>query len=223
MLNHLPWYVLLLAIVNWIAVERKWVWVEYITKPGTMILLLLWVGLNAPINGLLFWFVLGIVLSLGGDIFLMLPGNFFIPGLISFLFAHVAYIIGLNLDGWLFNWHSTVYFLGIAAISIWLYQRLRSGMAQKDQRALQLPVLFYVLVISVMVYSALMTGWRDSWTGIPAVLVSIGGVLFLTSDGMLAWDMFVRPLSHAPLWVMVTYHLGQMGIILGAVLMALNR
>jgi len=223
MLNHLPWYVLLLAIVNWIAVERKWVWVEYITKPGTMLLLLLWVGLNAPINGLLFWFVVGIVLSLVGDIFLMLPGNFFIPGLVFFLCAHVAYIIGLNIDGWLLNWYSAVYFLGIAAISIWLYQRLSSAMAQKGKQALRIPVLFYVLVISVMVYSALMTGWRDSWIGFPAVLVSIGGVLFLTSDGMLAWDMFVCPISHTPLRVMVTYHLGQLGIILGAVLMVLNR
>jgi alkenylglycerophosphocholine/alkenylglycerophosphoethanolamine hydrolase len=223
MLNHLPWYVILLAVVNWVAVECKWKRVEYSAKPGTMVLLLIWVGLNAEINGVLFWFILGIVLSLGGDIFLMLPGNFFIPGLISFLFAHVAYIIGLNIDGLIINLHSAVYFTGIAVISFWLYERLALAMTVKGQQALRLPVLIYVLVISIMVYSALMTGWRDGWIGFPAVLVSIGGVLFMTSDGMLAWDMFVRPRSHAPLRVMVTYHLGQLGIITGAVLMVLNR
>lgn len=223
MFNHLPWYVILLAVVNWAAVEFRWKWVEYITKPGTMLLLLLWVGLNAEINGYLCWFVLGIILSLGGDISLMLPKNFFIPGLVFFLCAHLAYIVGLNIDGLLVNWHSAVYIMGIAAISYWLYRRLYLAMAQKGQQNLRLPVLIYVFVISVMVYSALMTGWRDNWIGLPAAMVSIGGVLFLTSDGMLAWDMFVRPISHAPLRVMVTYHLGQLGIITGAVLMVLNR
>jgi uncharacterized membrane protein YhhN len=43
-------------------------------------------------------------------------------------------------------------------------------------------------------------------------------VLFYASDSMLAWDRFLKPLSHARLRVMVTYHLGQIGIILGATL-----
>lgn len=101
--------------------------------------------------------------------------------------------------------------------------RVQVEMGRRQYQALTLPVLVYALVISVMVYSALMTGWRDGWIRLPAVLVSIGGVIFLISDGMLAWDMFVRPFPHAPLRAIVTYHLGQLGIIAAAVLMALNR
>jgi uncharacterized membrane protein YhhN len=56
---------------------------------------------------------------------------------------------------------------------------------------------------------------------LPAALVSAGSVLFYASDGMLAWDRFINPLSHARLRVMVTYHLGQFGILGGALLMAL--
>ena len=33
-----------------------------------------------------------LLFSLGGDVFLMLPGNYFIPGLASFLVAHLFYI-----------------------------------------------------------------------------------------------------------------------------------
>ncbi len=222
MFDHWPWYVILMALINWVAVERKWKWVEYIAKPGTMILLLLWVGLNADLGGVLLWFTLGGVLSLCGDVFLMLPGNFFIPGLVSFLLAHVSYIIGLNSDDLIFTWQSAIFILGIAAISYWLFGRLASAMRAKGQQSLKLPVLIYVLVISLMVFSALSTGWRANWMHLPAVLVSIGAVLFYASDSMLAWDKFIQPLSHARLRVMVAYHLGQLGIIVGAVLMALG-
>ncbi len=222
MFDHWPWYVLLMAFVNWVAVERKWKWVEYIAKPGTMLLLLLWVSLNAGLGGALLWFTIGGILSLFGDVFLMLPGNFFIPGLVSFLLAHVSYIVGLNADGLDLPWQSVIFLLGLAAISYWLYGKLASAMNAKGQQSLKSPVLVYVLVISLMVFSALLTGWRAPWLGLPALLVSLGAVLFYASDGQLAWDKFVQPLPHARLRVMVTYHLGQLGIFAGAVLMALG-
>lgn len=221
MINHWPWYVFIMALINWVAVERKWKWVEYIAKPGTMILLLLWVGSNAGLGGGLFWFLLGGVLSLFGDVFLMLPGNFFIPGLLSFLLAHVSYLVGLNINGLLFNWQSAIFLAGISATSFWLFTRLAASMKAKKQAEFQLPVLVYVIVISLMVFSALMTGWRDNWPMLPAALVSAGSVLFYASDGTLAWDRFIKPLPHARLRVMVTYHLGQFGILGGALLMAL--
>ena len=221
MINHWPWYVFIMAIINWVAVERKWKWVEYIAKPGTMILLLIWVASNAGLGGAMLWFVIGGVLSLFGDVFLMLPGNFFIPGLVSFLLAHIAYLVGFNVNGPLFNWQSAIFLVGIATTSFWLYSRLAGAMKAKKQAEFQLPVLIYVVVISLMVFSALMTGWRDNWQRLPAALVSAGAVLFYASDGMLAWDRFIQPLSHARLRVMVTYHLSQLGILGGALLMAL--
>ena len=221
MLDHWPWYVLVMAIVNWVAVEKKWKRVEYIAKPGTMILLLLWIVLNGSLGGPMIWFFLGVIFSMGGDIFLMLPGNFFLPGLISFLLAHIMYIGGLNSSAPYINWQGVIFLVGIAAIIAWLYGRLAAALERKGQQAMKLPVLVYSLVISLMVFSALMTGWRDGWQGLPAVLVSIGAIFFYASDSMLAWDRFVQPLSHARLRVMVTYHLGQLGIVIGAVLMSL--
>jgi len=52
----------------------------------------------------------------------------------------------------------------------------------------------------------------------PALLVSCGAVLFLASDGMLAWNRFVAPFPHVRLHIMYTYHLGQFGIMIGAAL-----
>jgi uncharacterized membrane protein YhhN len=222
MFDHWPWYVLLMAVINWLAVERKWKLVEYVAKPGTMILLLLWVALNAGLGGALLWFTLGGILSLFGDVFLMLPGNFFIPGLVSFLLAHVSYIIGLNAGGLDLRWQSVTILLGLIAISYWLYGKLASAMNTKGQQSFKAPVLVYVFVISLMVFSALLTGWRDPWMGLPALLVSLGAVLFYASDGQLAWDKFVQPLPHARLRVMLTYHLGQFGIFAGALLMVLG-
>ena len=39
--------------------------------------------------------------------------------------------------------------------------------------------------------------------------------VFYASDATLAWNRFVRPLRHGHLAVMVTYHLGQIGLVLG--------
>ncbi|GIW42018.1 MAG: hypothetical protein KatS3mg076_2595 [Candidatus Binatia bacterium] len=40
-----------------------------------------------------------------------------------------------------------------------------------------------------------------------------GGVLFLVSDGVLAWNRFVRAFPFARLLVMTTYHLAQLGLV----------
>jgi len=68
-----------------------------------------------------------------------------------------------------------------------------------------------------------MTWTRPDWSSIAALFASLGAILFYASDSMLAWDRFVNPLSHARLKVMTTYHLGQIGILLGAMLHALGK
>jgi uncharacterized membrane protein YhhN len=69
-----------------------------------------------------------------------------------------------------------------------------------------------------MLFSALLSLARPDWRMDAAWLVSIGAVLFYTSDSLLGYDRFVRRLAHGQFWVMVTYHLGQAGIVLGALL-----
>ncbi|MCB0148242.1 MAG: hypothetical protein KDE01_11385, partial [Caldilineaceae bacterium] len=67
---------------------------RYLFKPLTTGLILLVVlTLPDPVSALYRGLVAaGIIFSLAGDVFLMLPGNTFVWGLVSFLVAHLFYI-----------------------------------------------------------------------------------------------------------------------------------
>jgi hypothetical protein len=69
-----------------------------------------------------------------------------------------------------------------------------------------------------MLYSALLSLFDENWTMLPAVIVSVGAILFLISDIMNAWVRFVGPIKNHRLWIMSTYHLAQVGITFGATL-----
>jgi uncharacterized membrane protein YhhN len=68
-----------------------------------------------------------------------------------------------------------------------------------------IPVALYMVVISAMVAVAVAT--RNT-------LATGGAILFYVSDASIAWDRFVHPWSWARTWIMVTYHLGQAGLVL---------
>jgi uncharacterized membrane protein YhhN len=87
---------LFVALLDWIAVGTKFRPLEYVAKPGVMLILLIWIWSLGGFSGPMVWFALGAIFSLGGDVFLMLPNEHFIGGLVAFSLAHLAYIIGLN-------------------------------------------------------------------------------------------------------------------------------
>ena len=212
--------VLVLAILDWIAADKKWKVLEYVAKPATMLALLWWIWQSVGWGGAMLWFTIGALFCLAGDVFLMLPRDMFIFGLLAFLVGHIGYVLGLNnIAPYLTLWGGLLIIL-LGIYLWWLYPKLARGLNEKGKAGLKIPVLIYSLVISLMVYSALMTFARTGWSVAAALFVSIGALLFYASDSMLAWDRFKNPLSHARLRVMVTYHLGQIGIIIGALIHA---
>ena len=154
------------------------------------------------------WFTLGAVFCLAGDVFLMLPWDMFIFGLLAFLLGHICYIIGLNNIAPYINLWGGCLIILLGYLFVVALPEISQRPERKGKIGLKVPVLIYSLVISLMVYSALMTWTRPGWSMVSAIFVSVGAVLFYASDSMLAWDRFLKPLSHARLWVMVTYHLG---------------
>jgi uncharacterized membrane protein YhhN len=214
----LLWIVLLVALATWLSIARRWKKLEYLAKPAVMVVLLLWLWNMGGFRGHFLWFSLGVVFSLAGDIFLMLPRDLFIPGLISFLLAHIGYLIGFNDTLPPVNVASLIIAAMVAVTAGRIYQRVAAGLSAKKLAALHKPVLAYVTAISLMVVSALLTLVRPEWASWPALLVSGGALLFFISDGLLAWDMFVAPVPQGNLKIIVAYHLGQMGIVLGAAL-----
>jgi alkenylglycerophosphocholine/alkenylglycerophosphoethanolamine hydrolase len=212
--------VFILAVFDWIAVEKKSKILEYVAKPAAMLALLGWMGQGVGWGGAMQWFTIGAVFCLVGDVFLMLPRDLFIFGLLAFLLGHIFYVIGLNNSVPYINYLGGVVIVILGIYLMWLYPKLSGGLSARGKSGLKIPVLVYSLVISLMVYSAMMTWTRSGWSDVAALFASIGAVLFFASDSMLAWDRFLTPLSHARLRVMTSYHLGQIGIILGAMIHA---
>lgn len=194
----------LFAVGNWIAVARALRPLEYVCKPATLGALLLVAVLIDPANeAQRWWFVAALAFSLLGDVLLMLPSDRFVAGLGAFLVAHLCYVPGLLLDrpsavALVVASVVTVAFVGAVARVV-----LRSISAGPDAE-LATPVGVYIVVIAAMVVAALASG--DARAG-------AGAVLFAGSDSMIAWNRFVRPFAGARVAIMVTYHLGQAGLV----------
>jgi uncharacterized membrane protein YhhN len=212
--------VLAVAVVDWIAVAKGWKKVEYLAKPWTMAALFLVLALVGRFSSLpLIFFGLGILFSLAGDVFLMFSDRWFIPGLVSFLLAHVAYIAGFNIPLPVVSptW-ALVVALVLAFSAARLLRRIVAGLAAKGERKLISPVVVYGMVITLMLLSAMLTLFRLEWKATPAALVSVGAMLFFYSDAILAWIKFVAPIKNGRMMNMITYHLGQIALIAGVLI-----
>lgn len=193
------------ALGNWVAVARRSTTAVYVCKPATLVFL---VGLAAALHpehgDVRAWFVVALVFSLAGDVFLMLPTDQFVAGLSAFLVAHIAYIVGLNQHGGSVATVAVAWAAVIAALG-WYAAYLARAARRHGQGALVPPVLAYVAAISLMLASAIASG--------NAVAI-VGATLFCFSDSLIAWNRFVRPVPWASVGIMVTYHLGQLGLVL---------
>jgi alkylglycerol monooxygenase len=146
-----------------------------------------------------------LALSLAGDAFLMFPG-YFIPGLVSFLLAHLAYI-ALFRQGvpWFSSRRALAATLGVGvAMYTFLWQ---GGLPT----ALRAPVAAYVLVIALMAAQAI--GRATVQRNAAAVGVAVGAVFFMLSDTLLAINKFVSPLPMSQVWVLSTYYAAQILIV----------
>lgn len=193
------------AVGNWIAVAREAQGAIYVCKPAALALL---IGVALTIDpthaDTRNWFAVALMFSLLGDVFLMLPRDAFVLGLGAFLLGHVAYVIGLNLHS------EDLWYLAIPVllVALALGARLVRGLRRGGHRSLVPPVIAYVIVISAMVASALASG---------NALAAVGAALFMASDALIGEQRFVHPRAWAPVAIMVTYHLGQAGLVLSLV------
>lgn len=198
---------LAVAIADWAAVAVGNRRAEFVAKPLTMVMLAgVVLTLDSPANDR--WsYLVAVLLSLAGDVFLMLPGereSNFLAGLVSFLLAHVAYVVSMVALG--VSLPLLLVGVALAAAAMAVIGTKIAFAAKKLDKRLFPPVVAYMIVIAAMVSTAIATG-------IPIAIV--GALLFFASDSVLGWNRFVRPIPHAPLIIMVTYHLGQLGLVLG--------
>jgi uncharacterized membrane protein YhhN len=206
------------ATVDWIAVAKSSVRLRYVAKPGVIITLLALLWMVTGFREGMIFFALALAFSLAGDIALILPREQFKSALVFFLLAHVSYIIAYNRIGPPPFLPALVIIVGLASLAAWIFHRLSEGLSLSGNRSLVHPILGYMLVLTLMVFSALTTLFRPSWAPIPAILTSTGALFFFYSDACLAWTRFVNPIPHGRLKVIISYHLAQIAIIIGAIL-----
>lgn len=173
----------------------------YLLKPLTT-LLIIFLAWRMPGSSLLFkrLILAGLFFSLAGDVFLMLPQDRFIAGLISFLVAHLFYIAAFVSSA---GFQMTAWPLG----AYLLYGALMLLLLWPHLGALRLPVLVYMAVILVMGWQGLERGLFLNTQG--AWLAAAGAAFFVASDSLLALDRFRGQFPAATALVMITYWTAQ--------------
>ncbi len=193
-----------LATITYLAAMFSgWTAVAYAAKPLIVVSCL---GLAASATGSMRpWVMAGLAWSLGGDVALMLPGDYFVVGLALFLVAHLCYIVAFTRGGW----RATP----IPALIVGAYLMLMVTLLVPSLGPMRAPVVAYATVISLMVWQALERAAALHTTA--ARMVALGAVMFIVSDTALAVNRFMTPLPFERLLVIATYALAQYAIALG--------
>ncbi|CAG1018207.1 putative membrane protein [Burkholderiaceae bacterium] len=151
------------------------------------------------------WVLIGLLFSLGGDVALLWPREGFLPGLVSFLLAHLAYLVAFTrqVPFAARRWPFVVYALAAGGI----LSQLWPGVPE----SLRIPVVAYVLCLSAMAAQAAAV-WRMSQhngDARRAAVLALGGALFVVSDALLATNKFHGALPLASLWILSSYWAAQ--------------
>jgi len=146
----------------------------------------------------------GLIFCLIGDVCLALPQKkAFMVGLVAFLVGHVLYIFSFSSLIQIYDWISPwlfIFFCMSALIFLWLRPHLKSML---------IPVLFYVLVITVMVSGAWAVFWKSSFQISGRVFILIGSLCFYFSDVFVAGNKFIKEEYRNRLLGLPLYYAGQ--------------
>jgi uncharacterized membrane protein YhhN len=177
-------------------------------KPFLMITLLLYF-LSAS-KGFPRWRIyvaMALVFSCAGDIFL-LSSEWFTPGLIAFLIAHVFYIIAYHQTGAADGELRPLDIIKFSVYGVVLIAIIYPGLGH-----MLVPVLVYAAVLLLMgVWAHKRRGATNAKS---FVLVATGVMLFALSDGMIAINKFATPIPAERILIMSTYISAQYLIVQG--------
>jgi len=146
----------------------------------------------------IFIIVTGLIFSLIGDTILMIEEKrFFIHGLVFFLFAQIAYIFAMSIGYRFQPWNIFIALPFIICILI-LYNSIKQKSPGKAKS-----VLVYMIVISAMTFFAV--AQFNNGSILKAYLLSLGALLFVISDIMLAVNEFIKKIPNSSVIVWLTY------------------
>ncbi|WDZ76614.1 lysoplasmalogenase [Ensifer adhaerens] len=187
--------------------DSLWRWLHYLTKPTATLLLLVVVLRNLTPSTRAYGAAVasGLIFAAAGDVFLMLPGDYFLAGLVCFLLTHCAYIVALTRDA-RFAAH-----LGVFGLFALIALLVVAGLWTSLPSPMRIPVVIYALALGAMAAQAISRARQLSGTAQDATAryAAIGGLLFLVSDTVLAYGRFRWDIPFNALWVLGTYYAAQ--------------
>ena len=192
----------LLAALAIISRYRGPAWLHYLTKPLTIVVIVSIALVSpAPGNEPYKWVIVaGLLASLVGDICLMLPSDRFIPGLLSFLVAHVLYSAAF--------WQSASDPVATGPLGVYgLYGVFMMRLLWPSLHRLKLPVILYMIALLTM--GVLATTRYLATPNDGTTLAALGALLFVASDSVLAIDRFRHAFASAQFFILSTYFLAQ--------------
>jgi uncharacterized membrane protein YhhN len=181
-------------------------WASFVFKPLTTLLVIAHAWPHGSRTPRQRRFVrVGLALSLVGDVCLLWPVRGFLPGLVAFLLAHLAYIAAFCVPVRLAA--RPLVFAAYALVAAAILASLWNGVPP----GLRAPVLGYVICLAAMAAQGFVW-WRSARGGADesfARRAALGGMLFMLSDALLAINRFALPLPAASLWILASYWTAQ--------------
>jgi uncharacterized membrane protein YhhN len=157
-----------------------------------------------PVPTYYHYLLVGLIFCLIGDVCLALPQEkAFKAGLVAFLVGHIFYIFSFSSLIQINLWISAGFFIlfGISTlIFLWLRPYLKSML---------IPVLLYILVITVMASGAWAVFSKSSFSISGRTLLLAGSLCFYVSDIFVARDKFIKEEYRNRLLGLPLYYAGQ--------------
>ncbi len=146
---------------------------------------------------------LGLFFSGIGDIVLDYPAKgLFVFGIIAFTIAHLFYI-----SVFLRNIKFTKKAFAVILLLL-IYSTILGTLLYPKLGDMAIPIFTYLGIILIMAGSAAL-GNNNHY------LLILGAVLFIISDSLIAIGRFITPITYSSHWIMSTYYIAQILIVLG--------
>lgn len=194
----LPLIILLMSILYIFFIPSDQVAIKTLFKLIPMTLIIGYAYLHMPYSKTRIHYMIltGLFFCMLGDGLIIWWFEF---GLAAFLIGHLLYMTGF-FSRWKFSVIRFACIVPIAVYSFFIGKELIAALQLNGQESLIIPVLAYITVISFMLWSAIMTG--NLWA-------IAGSILFVISDSILSWNMFVSDISYSDVLIMTTYYSAQ--------------
>jgi len=183
--------------------KDKW---RLITKSLLMPLLICYYIMSSIVD---YKLIIALIFCFLGDVFLLSKKElYFKLGVVSFLKAHILYVVvflsGITLVPYYYCFLIFPFIIGFLIF----FNKIGKNIVD-----LRLPIIVYAIIIFTMSYSALLRFY--TFSGVSFWLPFIGSILFISSDTSLAYNMFVKKREGSTIFVMSTYVMAQILIVVG--------